>query len=141
MPGGTPVSALGSGWNPAASATDDALHQKITVPNVATRLGALCANARIPIVNPSTGPRVPRHLILQVPAAAANPVYVTWDNNTAPVVGGPGAEIVPGGQMAMELAGDACLAQKGGPYYPVAAGSAIQLIATANTPVLANFSE
>lgn len=142
MPAGTPVSALSSGYNPAASASDGALHQKITVTNVAQRLGALCTGGVLPTVN-ATGKaaRPPRHVQIQVPAAAANPIYVTIDNNTAPVVGGPGYEIVAGGQLKLELAGDGLLATKVGGDYPVAAGSAIQLIATANTAVLVNFAE
>src|SRR4029077_2037793 len=104
---------------------------------------SLCTGGAIPLVFPPTGPaggRVPRHLLLQVPIGAANPVYVTWDNNTTPVVGGPGAEVVAGGQLKFELGGDALLAAKIGAY-PVAAGSAIQVIAVAATVILANFSE
>lgn len=142
MPGGLPVSSLSSGYNPAASASDGAFHQKITVTNVATRLGALCTGGALPLVNRiGQPPRPPRHLQIQVPAAAANPIYVTIDNNSAPVVGGPGYEIVAGGQLKLELAGDGLLATKTGGDYPVAAGSAIQLIATAATAVLVNFAE
>lgn len=65
---------------------------KITVATAAAaRLGTLVTT--LP-KDPQLG--YPKHVMIQLPAAAAHPIYVTCDNVTTPVAGGPGIEIVPG---------------------------------------------
>lgn len=122
-------------------------HFKANVTNAAQRLGAIIT---IPLftdestsLNQVPSLRPPWHLIIQLPASAANPIYITWDNNTAPVVGGPGYELNPGQWVKFEHAGTHLLR---GPNargaYPVASGSALQLIGTAaTTATLFHFSE
>jgi hypothetical protein len=125
------------------------LHVVAAVTGAAARLGALVT---IPIFPDerytfSSGPtllRCPYHIIFQVPAAAANPVYLTWDNNTAPVVGGPGLELEQGQVYKFENAGVNLVfcpgsASKG--FYPFNANSAFQVIATAATNLLVNFTD
>ena len=121
-------------------------HFKADVTNAAQRLGAIIT---IPLFADESqtlgrgGRRPPWHLIIQLPAAAANPIYITWDNNTAPVVGGPGFELNPGASVKFEHAGTHLLrGQANGGAYPVNAASAIQLIGTAAaTATLFHFSE
>ena len=98
--------------------------------------GGLSAN---PVNLPKTRP--PFHVIFQVPAGAANPVYFTWDNNTAPVVGGPGYELNPGQSIKFENAGLNLLRPKSAGFYQVNALTAIQFIAVAATVILVNFSD
>jgi hypothetical protein len=129
------------------------LNFKITVTNAASRLGTLIGGTGIPTFDDarytrSTGPipqRAPYHVLFQVPSAAANPVYVTWDNNTAPVVGGPGLELEQGIIYKFENAGPALLfnptPSTALAFYPFNAQSAFQLIATANTSLLVTFSD
>ena len=101
---------------------------KVTVTNAAQRLGTLVTT----LPTDSTG-KFPKHIILQVPAAAANPVYVTADNTTAPVVGGPGLEISAG--QSLRLDNELALIQDAN----VNALTAIQVIATGNTTMLVHF--
>ena len=128
------------------------LNYKITVTNVATRLGTLIGGSGIPLVqdlrwqmSPQPINRAPYHVLFEVPQAAANPVYVTWDNNTAPVVGGPGLELEQGIIYKFENAGPALLynpTPSGSlAFYPFNAASAFQFIATANTSLLVAFSD
>jgi hypothetical protein len=133
---------------------------KATVTNVATRLADLVAipslldetymgsaasatGKTIPVTRP------PYHVFFQVPSAAANPVYMTWDNVTTPVVGGPGVELNVGVILKMENAGDVLLRpsyQMIGGYSPTArylvnAKTAFQFVATANTSLLVWFTD
>lgn len=86
--------------------------------------------------------RPPNHLFIQVPVASANPIYVTWDNNTAPVVGGPGMEVLPGGPpLKLENAGLSFLRPKAAGTYQVNALTSIQVIAVAATVVLLQFAD
>jgi hypothetical protein len=88
--------------------------------------------------------RAPFHCLLQVPAAAANPVYMTWDNNTAPVVGGPGLELEQGIIYKFENAGVNLLfspVSATNNLYPFNANGAMQFIATANTAMLVTLSD
>lgn len=127
------------------------LHYKVTT-GVATaqRLATLQAVPQVPderylisnMVDNTRRFRPPWHLLIQVPAAAANPIYITWDNNTAPVVGGPGLEIGPGGAIKFEHA--ECLltpTPASATTYIVNSLTAIQIIAAAATPVLLNYSD
>lgn len=126
---------------------------KVTVTNVATRLQDLITAAAgvIPTFNderytfsePPTPQRTTFHVLFQVPIAAANPVYCTWDNNTAPVVGGPGLEFEPGTIYKFENAG-ATLMIVGGRstgIYRCDPKTAFQFIATANTVMNVAFSD
>ena len=124
---------------------------KLTVTNAAQRLVTIVGAANMPWVTDemttfsTSGPKLrpPFHLYLEVPQAAANPVYITWDNNTAPVVGGPGLELEPGTIYQFGNAGPTLIPYGGktnGPYV-VNSLSAIQLIATANTTLLAAFTD
>lgn len=122
---------------------------KGTETNAAQRLNAIAAIPRIPDERYtwSSGPqllRAPYHVLLQVPAGAANPVYITWDNNTAPVVGGPGLELEQGTIYKFENAGVNLLYSPTSAtqtLYPFNAGSAFQLIAAANTTILVAYSD
>ncbi len=120
-----------------------------TAVNTAQRLGTLSAVPAIPdeafggSQMRGVATRPPNHLWISLPAAAANPIYITTDNNTAPVVGGPGIELNPGGTLKLDAASEILL--EGGKKYgdvapfTVNALSAIQIIATAATPVLLNY--
>jgi hypothetical protein len=66
---------------------------------------------------------------------------MTWDNNTAPVVGGPGLEMEPGTIYKFENAGVSLLRVNSGGIYPVNANTAFQLIATTNTSLLVTFCD
>jgi len=146
------VRNLTAEYLPAYSSSIAALHVKVTTAvNTAQRLGTLNATPQIPddtiTASTATGAgvvnRAPWHLIIQVPAAAANPVYITWDNNTAPVVGGPGFELSPGGTLKFENAGCALIQNPipTGGAYPVNSLSAIQVIAVAATNLLLSYSD
>jgi len=134
----------------AASGTGSVNCFKLTVTNAAARLITLIG-ANFPwVVNELTtfstsGPtyRAPYHLYLQVPQTAANPIYITWDNNTAPVVGGPGLELEPGTIYQFGNAGPTLFPYNGkvnGPYIVNSAG-AFQVIATANTTLLCTLTD
>lgn len=122
------------------------LHAKVTTAvNTVQRLGTLNTTPQIPdethtLVSGATPTRPPWHLILQVPLSAANPVYLTWDNNTAPVVGGPGFELAPGATLKFEHA-EALLSPKSGAPYVVNALSSIQVIAVAATALLITYTD
>jgi hypothetical protein len=73
------------------------------------------------------------HVFFQVPSSAANTVWLTWDNNTAPVVGGPGMELEIGVVYPFEFAGDVLLRPNAAGDYLVNAGTAFLLIASGNT--------
>src|SRR5271169_5598906 len=117
MPG--PIfTGLGAGFMPAyaPSGLGSVCSIKVTVTNAATRLQDLVTTAGgvMPTIpderytwEQPVPLRLPYHLILTVPVAAANPIYVTWDNNTAPVAapGGPGVELLPGMSYDFENAG------------------------------------
>ncbi len=147
----TPVRNLTAEYLPAYSSSIAALHVKVTTgAGVAQRLGTLNATPQIPddtqTASTSVGTvrsRAPWHLIIQVPAAAANPVYITWDNNTAPVVGGPGFELNPGGTLKFENAGCGIMHNSipSGGAYPINSLSAIQVIAVAATNLLLSYSD
>jgi hypothetical protein len=146
------VKNLTAEYMPAYSASTAALHVKVTTAvNTAQRLGTLNPTPQIPderysavsSMNFSPKTRPPWHLIIQVPAAAANPIYLTWDNNTVPVVGGPGLECTPGSTTTFEHA-EAMLTPSlagGASTYIVNALSSIQIIATAATVVLLTYSD
>jgi hypothetical protein len=120
-----------------------------TAVNTAQRLGTLSAVPAIPDEAFGGGSmrgintRPPNHLWITVPIAAANPIYITTDNNTAPVVGGPGIELVPGATLKIDSGFEIFL--EGGKKYgdvapfTVNALSAIQIIATGATVVLLNY--
>lgn len=133
---------LTSGYHPAYQG--ETLYFKLTVTNAATRLGTLIGGSGIPLIVDEmwTGPisnvpavkkRPPWHVFFQVVAAAANPVYMTFDNVTAPVVGGPGMELEPGTIYKFESAGESLLRLNSGGIYPCPVTSAFQLIAVGNT--------
>src|SRR5216684_2376405 len=105
------------------------------------------------MANSSTGKslpakRPPYHLFIQVPSVG-NVVYLTWDNVTAPVVGGPGMELEPGIIYKFENAGDVLL--RGGykmtsgssatAHYNVDPKTAFQIIAVGATVLLIWFSD
>lgn len=131
-------------YQPADRAGNTFIFKVTTAINTAQRLGTLLTVPTIPIeeYNLSSGPtafRPPNHVWIQVPQAAANPVYVSPDNNTAPVVGGPGIEIAAGGLLKLELAGETFLRPKSAGDHPVNTLTAIQVIATAATVLLVTF--
>ncbi len=135
---------LTSGYLPAFVATDT-LFFSAAVGAVAARLGGAGGLIAVPQhldtsvwpdgIKPDGTPvfRPYRHLFLQVPAGAANTVWVTFDNTTAPVVGGPGMEMLPGVVYKFENAGDVMLRPNATGNYLVNAGTAFQFIATAAT--------
>jgi len=97
--------------------------------------GGSGVTAGLPITRP------PEHVIFQVPAAAANPIYMTWDNNTAPVVGGPGYELLAGQSVKFENAGLSLLRPQSSGIHQVNSLTAFQFIATAATVLLVHFSD
>jgi hypothetical protein len=148
-PGGF-VKSLTAEYMPAYSASIAPLHVKVTTAvATAQRLGTLNATPQIPderysATNNRIGQtRPPWHLIIQVPSGAANPVYITWDNNTAPVVGGPGLELNPGGLVKFEHAEALLTPSKTGAAstYLVHSLSSIQIIAAAATVLLLTYSD
>jgi hypothetical protein len=112
-----------------------------TAANTAQRLGTL---APVPaILDEAFGggqmrgitTRPPNHVWIGVATGAANSLWVTLDNNTTPVVGGPGIEIVAGTTLKLDGAGEILL-RGGKPFgdqapFTVNALSAIQVISTA----------
>lgn len=147
-PGGF-VKNLTAEYMPAYSASTVALHVKVTTGvAVVQRLATLNATPQIPderfdASNRKGKTRPPWHLIIQVPSGALNPIYVTWDNNTAPAVGGPGLEINPGCYAKFEHA-EALLTPTlagGASTYVVDALSSIQIIAAAATVVLLHYTD
>ena len=153
MPGPS-FTGIPAGHQPAYGAGAQCF--KVTVTNAAQRVvGGLIAAASFPWVTDEmttfeavTNKRCPFHLYVQVPVAAANPVYVTWDNNTAPVVGGPGLELEPGTIYQFGNCGPTCFPYQLGVgsgrttgIYQVNAGGAFQFIATANTVMLMTFTD
>lgn len=143
---------LTSGYSPAYTSGLTWFY-KLSVTNSSTRLGSLittAGGAGIPLItnelytasqNDTILTRPPWHVFFQVAAAAANPVYCTWDNNTAPVVGGPGMEFEPGVVYRFENAGNSLLRAKASGIYLVNAGSAFLFIATAATVMNVGFSD
>lgn len=136
------------GYGPAP--TGFTYHVKVTTAvNTTQRLGTLSAVPAVPdeafgaSQARGTATRPPNHLWIQVPAGAANPIYVSTDNNTAPVVGGPGIEVNPGSTLKLDAAGEILL-RGSKPFGDVApftvnSLSAIQIIATAATAVLLHY--
>lgn len=119
----------------------------VTVPIVAARLGTLIT---VPIhvdrmasasQDAGTRTRPYRHVFFQVPSSAANTVWMTFSNNTAPVVGSPGMELQKGIVYKFENAGDALLKPQTAGDYPVNAGTAFQLIASAETIISVWFAD
>ncbi len=143
---------LTSGYLPAFVATDT-LFFSAAVGAVAARLGGAGGLIAVPQhldtsiypdgIKPDGTPvfRPYRHVFFQVPAGAANTVWMTWDNNTVPVVGGPGMELELGVIYRFENAGDALLRPNATPNYLVNAGTAFQLIAAAGTAVNVFFAD
>jgi hypothetical protein len=138
----------------APSGTGSVNSIKVTVTNVATRLQDLVttAGAVMPYIpderytwEEPVPLRLPYHLILTVPVAAANPIYVTWDNNTAPVAtpGGPGMEMLAGLTYEFENAGPSLMIWngKGAGIYQCNTKTAFQFIATGNTLMTVTFSD
>jgi hypothetical protein len=151
MPGPS-LTGIAAGLMPAYTA-GQTLFFKASV-STAARLGALITIPTMPWDNAlyTDGPppnRTPYHIFFQVPASAANPIYVTWDNTTVPVVGGPGMEMEPGTIYTFYNCGPTLTPQgiAGGPagkvggIYQVNAASAFQFIATAATTLLVWFSD
>jgi hypothetical protein len=152
---GNTFSGIPAGYQPAYGTTLQFF--KVTVTNAATRLKDLITTAggtwpTIPddtfntnlMTEPATNLRMPQHVFFQVPIAAANPVYLTWDNNTAPVVGGPGMELETGTIYKFENAWNGRLLSvlgNAGGKYNVDPKSAFQFIAAANTTLLVFFSD
>jgi hypothetical protein len=87
--------------------------------------------------------RPPNHVEIGVPVGASQSVWVTIDNNTAPVVGGPGIEIPIGTSRVFEGAGEILL-QSGKKFGDVApftvnALTAFQIIALLATAINITF--
>jgi hypothetical protein len=151
---GNTFSGIPAGYQPAYGSSTIQFF-KVTVTNAATRLKTLitAAGGTWPTIpddtfntnmSVPTNLRMPQHVFFQVPIAAANPVYLTWDNNTAPVVGGPGMELETGTIYKFENAWNGRLLTVLGSSagnYQVNIGSAFQFIATANTTLLVWFSD
>jgi hypothetical protein len=150
MARGPAIRTIEGGYHPAPTGATYAI-KATTAINTAQFLGTLVT---IPAVldeafggGPQRGvkTRPPNHLLIQVPAGAANPVYMTFDNNTAPVVGGPGIELEPGTIYKFEEAGESLL--RGGikfgdqASFTVNSLSAMQFIATAATVINFHFSD
>lgn len=130
-------------YQPADRAGNTFCFKVTTAINTAQRLGTLLTVPTIPIEEYQPAQpnlvRPPNHVWIQVPQAAANPVYMTPDNNTAPVVGGPGIELVAGSVLKLELAGETFLRPKAAGDHPVNALTALQFIATAATVLIVTF--
>lgn len=150
---GPSLTGIPAGYQPAYS-SGLTLSFKVTVTNAAQRLVTIIGAANWPTypddqwnssATASNKRRAPNHVLFEVPIAAANPVYLTWDNNTAPVVGGPGLELQPGTVYKFEnawasgLLTDGVNARAG--KWPVNALSAFQFIAAANTTLLVTFTD
>jgi hypothetical protein len=101
-----------------------------TVTTSATRLGALVTLPNVAAANSPTGTRTkPRHVMLCVPSSAAQSVFVSLDNNTAPTTS-LGIEI-PAGSTFLITFDDYLLNAH--------AQTAIQLIAAASTAISVHF--
>lgn len=117
---------------------------QVAVGAVAARLGTLIT---VPVhtdrlyPSGSTVTRPYRHVFFQVPSTAANTVWLTFSNVTAPVVGGPGMELQKGVVYTFENAGDSLLRPQTVGDYPVDAGTAFQLIAAAPTNISVWFAD
>lgn len=126
---------------------------QVAVPAVAARLGTLITvpvhRDRLYDANmgsqgtpgPGNVTRPYRHVFFEVPSTAANTVWMTFSNNTAPVVGGPGMELQKGVVYTFENAGDSLLRPATAGDYPVDVGTAFQLIATALTNISVWFAD
>jgi hypothetical protein len=114
----------------AGAAGAQTLSFKITVATAAAaRLGTLVTT--LPF-NANLG--YPKHVMIQVPALAAHSIYVTCDNVTTPVAGGPGIEMAPGSTYIFD--NELALVQDAN----VSNLTAFQLIAaTADVDCLVNF--
>jgi len=154
MPGPS-TTGIPAGYMPAYGSGVQSF--KATITNAAQRLITIIGAANFPWVvdemftysEPgSSGPtgvkrRAPFHVLFQVPIAAANPVYMTWDNNTTPVVGGPGLELEQGTVYQFGNAGPSLMIDGGktAGFYQVSNLTAFQLIAAANTTCLITFTD
>jgi hypothetical protein len=127
--------------------TSQRLGDLVTVPVLAdeTYSGSM-ANSPTGKTLPATRP--PHHFFIQVPSVGSV-AYLTWDNVTTPVVGGPGMELEPGIIYKFENSGDVLL--RGGykmtdgtsptARYQVNAKTAFQIIAAGATVLLIWFSD
>ena len=112
---------------------------KASITNAAQRLGTILTvpvhGDRLYDATQLAGTKTTpyNHVFFQVPSTAANTVWLSWDNNTAPVVGGPGMELQIGVVYPFEFAGDMLLRPNAVGDYLVNAGTAFQLIAAAGT--------
>ena len=147
MPG--PIfTGLTAGFMPAyaPSGTGSVNSIKVTVTNVATRLQDLVTTAGgvMPCIpderytwEQPVPLRLPYHVFFTIPLSVLNPIYVTWDNNTAPVAtpGGPGVELLPGITYEFENSGPSLMifGGKSAGIYQVGPKTAFQFIAAANT--------
>jgi hypothetical protein len=144
MARGPAFRTIKGGYGPAPTGVTYAIKATTGVASV-QRLGTL---APVPaVLDEAAGgsqdrgvrTRPPNHVEIGVPVGAANSVWVTIDNNTAPAVGGPGIEIPIGTSRIWEGAGEILL-QGGKNFGDVAkftvnALSAFQIIATAATVI------
>ena len=150
MARGPTLRTIEGGYHPAPTGFTYAV-KATTAINTAQRLGTL-APIPAPLDEAFGGgaqrgvkTRPPNHLLIQVPIGAANPVYMTFDNNTAPVVGGPGLELEPGTIYKFEEAGESLL--RGGikfgdqAPFTVDALGAMQFIAVAATVINFHYSD
>jgi hypothetical protein len=148
MARGPAFRTIPGGYGPAP--TGFTYHVKVTTAaNSAQRLGTLSAVPAVPDEakggsdQRGIATRPPNHLWIQVPVGAANPIYVSTDNNTTPVVGGPGIEVAPGATLKLDSASEIFLqgSKKFGDVVPftVNALSSIQIIATVATAVLLHY--
>jgi hypothetical protein len=124
----------------------EALFFKVTTGNnIAQRLATLLPGGVIPLITDEafTGPSAPlavgtrplNHCFIQNSNANATTLFVTWDNNTAPVVGGPGREVQPGQILELWNAGVTLLRPRSVGIYQVNNLTAIQLISAAAIPL------
>lgn len=128
-------------------ATVQRLGDLITVPSIVDETyTASMANSPTGKTQPIMRP--PHHFFCQLLFTAANAVYLTWDNVTAPAVGGPGMEMQLGAIYKFENAGDVLLrggykmqSIDGSAKYAVDAKTAFQFIAVAATDILLWFSD
>lgn len=76
-----------------------------------------------------------RHVVFQSDPTNTGNIYYTADNNTTPVVLGPGLVLVPGQSVKFEMADELLRARTTGDYL-VDAKSAFQFIASVNPSIL-----
>ncbi len=135
------VSPLTTGYLPAPGS--QTLSLPCTVTNTATRLGTLITIPTLPVSTSPLITRPPNHVIFTIPSTANSSIWITWDNNTAPVIGSTtGFEMIPGLSYAFENCGPTLLAPGSGTTYPVNAATAFQLISSQPTTAIAvNFSD